>query len=147
MVLVISCEGNGYFIKLKHCKAVKWAVDLSFGNVVKMDENFGVKYKDHFKLYVQVKDKVKFESLLHTNEVPFYSDINDQTGPNIDVRYFLLDEDRPLIDKIVKSNGIIASTETILLHDIHDTKKSMKFSFIVILIMALITVIAIIFFG
>ena len=112
-----------------------------------MDENFDMKYKDHFKLYVQVKDKVKFESSLHTNEVPFYSDVNDQIGPNMDVRYFLLNEDRPLIDEIIKSNGIIASTETIPLHDIHEAQKLMWFSLIIILAIALITVVAIVIFG
>ncbi len=146
LVLVISCEGSGYFIKLKHCKGVKWTVVLSFGNVVKMEENFDVKYKDHFKLYIQVKDKIRFESALHTNRIPFHSDIIEQAGLFVDVRYFLLDVDRPLIDEIVKSNGIIASTETIHLHDIHDIQKLMRFSLIVILVLLLITVIAMVIF-
>jgi hypothetical protein len=79
-------------------------------------ESVKIKFEEHFKLFVLLKDKIAFKSEFQENGVDFYF---EEKQPNITcgIRYFLRDVDRPKIDKIVIENDIIASTETIPSHD------------------------------
>jgi len=89
------------------------------------NESIKIKFEEHFKLYVLLKDKIIFESELLKNGIDFYIEENQ---PNISdgIRYFLRDNDRPEIDKVVIENGIIASTETIPSNDYRDQQKMQK---------------------
>ena len=106
-------------------------------------DSFTIKYDNHFKLYILLKDKIVFESELINNGVQFYID-DQQALTGNEMRYYLLDKDRPVIDKIIKDNEIIASTETIAIGDYRDQKKVMRlyltiFAFLTI-IMIIITI-------
>ncbi|MGK4568158.1 hypothetical protein [Flavobacterium sp. 3HN19-14] len=96
-----------------------------------VNKNFEIKYSNHFKLYVLLKDQIIFESELRKNEIPFYKDADDQINAVSTERYFLSDDDRLKIDKIISENEIIASTETILMNDYRDGRKVNKLYFIV----------------
>lgn len=83
-------------------------------------------FKNHFKIYVLLKDKIIFESELEKQNVEYYCDIENQPMFENGIRYFLLDADRQKIDKIFTENEIIAHTETIPTSDYRDGKKAMK---------------------
>jgi len=89
-------------------------------------DNFDIKLKEHFKLYVLFKDKITFESELSKNDIRYYSDINEQPMIDSGIRYFLLDSDADKINKIVAENQIIANTESQLVFDYLDEKRRMK---------------------
>lgn len=91
-----------------------------------MNDHFQIKHQDHLKLYVLVKDTIKFEDLMTRKQIPFYSDINEQPNTAEGIRYFILDTDRKRVDKLLVENDIIASTETISNHDFRDIKKLYK---------------------
>lgn len=91
-----------------------------------INNNFDIKLKDSYKLYVLLKDKIVFENELKKNGIRFYFNLDEQ--PNIDsgIRYFLLISDLELIDQILSKKEIFASTETILISDYKISKKVMK---------------------
>ena len=93
-------------------------------------ESAKIKFEDHFKLYVLLKDKIIFESELQKSGIDFYFEENQ---PNLagGIRYFLRDIDRPKIDKLIVENEIIGSTETIPSYDYRDEQKSQKMYLIV----------------
>ena len=95
-------------------------------NSILSENNFDIKLKKHYKLYVLLKDKIIFESELEKNGIKYYSEINEQSSIDGGIRYFLLDSDMKNIDQIITQNEIIASTESILVSDYRDKKKVMK---------------------
>ena len=90
------------------------------------ENNFDIKLKEHFKLYVLLKDKIIFESELQKSGIKYYSEINEQPSIDGGIRYFLLDSDVKKIDRIIIENGIVANTESNLISDFRDEKKVMK---------------------
>lgn len=88
--------------------------------------NFDIKLKEHYKLYVLLKDKIIFESELQKKGIKYYTDINEQPSIDGGIRYFLLDSDMDSIDQIVIENGIVANTESHLISDFRNEKKVMK---------------------
>lgn len=88
--------------------------------------NFDIKLKAHYKLYVLLKDKIIFESELQKNGIKYYTDIIEQPSIDAGIRYFLLDSDMKNIDRIIIENGIVANTESHLISDFKDQKKTMK---------------------
>ena len=58
-----------------------------------------MKQKDHFKIYVLLKDKIIFESELRDNGVEFYTQLNEQPMIENGIRYFLLKTDRKKLIK------------------------------------------------
>ena len=88
--------------------------------------NFDIKLKEHYKLYVLLKDKIIFESELQKEGIKYYSEINEQPFIDGGIRYSLLDSDMEKVDVIIIKNGIVASTESILISDFRDEKKIMK---------------------
>ena len=90
------------------------------------ENNFDIKLKEHYKLYVLLKDKIIFESELEKSGIKYYADINEQPSIDGGIRYFLLDSDMKNVDRIIKDNGIVANTESNLISDFRDEKKVMK---------------------
>ncbi len=106
-----------------------------------MNNTFYIKHQDHLKLYVLLKDTIKFENLMNRKQIPFYSDINEQPNTTEGIRYFILDTDLEKVDKLLIENGIIASTETISNYDFRDQKKFYKvYVWAVIIITLLISI-------
>jgi len=95
-------------------------------NTTLSKNNFDIKLKEHYKLYVLLKDKIIFESELEKSGIKYYADINEQPTIDSGIRYFLLDSDMQNVDRIVKENGIVANTESNLISDFRDEKKVMK---------------------
>ena len=90
------------------------------------ENNFDIKLKEHYKLYVLLKDKIIFESELQNNGIKYYVDIHEQPSIDGGVRYFLLDSDMKNVDRIIIENGIVANTESHLISDFGDQKNVMK---------------------
>ncbi len=88
--------------------------------------DFDIKQKEHYKLYVLLKDQITFESELIKKGIRYYSEINEQPSIDGGIRYFFLDSDMENIDKIIKSNEIVANIETNLVSDFQDEKKVVK---------------------
>jgi|SRR5690554_32332 len=101
--------------------------------------NFDIRLKNHYKLYVLLKDKLIFESELQKNGIKYYYDIDEQPFIDSGIRYFLLDSDRKTVDRILISNSIIATIESLPITDYKDNKKMMKiFLLIALIIIAII---------
>ncbi|WP_397363880.1 hypothetical protein [Olleya sp. R77988] len=89
------------------------------------ENNFDIKLKEHYKLYVPLKDKILFESELHKSGIKYYADINEQPFGD-SIRYFLLDSDMHNVDRIIIEHEIVANTESNQIGDFKDEKKVMK---------------------
>lgn len=101
--------------------------------------NFDIRLKNHYKLYVLLKDKLIFESELQKSGIKYYYDIDEQPFIDSGIRCFLLDSDRKIVDRILISNSIIATIESLPITDYKDNKKMMKiFLFIALIIIAII---------
>lgn len=87
--------------------------------------NFYIKNKDHFVLFVELKDKIVFDSELSKNNIPYHIDDNQSTLGN-SIRYFFLDESQVVVDKIIIDKKIIASTGSIRMGNYDDEKKVME---------------------
>lgn len=88
--------------------------------------NFDIKLKEHYKLYVLLKDKIIFESELHKSGIKYYADIKEQPYIDGGIRYFLLDSDMESVDQIIIKNEIVAGSESNLITDFRDDKKVIK---------------------
>ena len=95
-------------------------------NTTLSENNFDIKLKEHYKLYVLLKDKIIFESELEKNGIKYYTNINEQPSIDGGIRYFFLDSDMENVDRIILENGIVANTESNLISDFRDEKKVMK---------------------
>lgn len=89
-------------------------------------KNFNIKHKEHYKLYVLLKNKIIFESELQKRGIKYYAEINEQQSIDSGIRYFLLDSDVEKVDQIIMENGIVANTESHIISDFRDEKKVMK---------------------
>ncbi|MEG0851635.1 MAG: hypothetical protein RSH24_17340, partial [Flavobacterium sp.] len=63
-----------------------------------MSNSIDIKFQNHFKLYVLLKDKIIFESELNKSNIKYYIDIETQALSDNGIRYFLLDKDQEGID-------------------------------------------------
>ena len=95
-------------------------------NSILPENNFDIKLKEHYKLYIFLKDKIIFESELYKNGIKYYAEINEQPSIDGGIRYFLLNSDMENVDRIIMENGIVANTESHLIPDFRDEKKIMK---------------------
>src|SRR5690554_415608 len=101
--------------------------------------NFDIRLKNHYKLYVLLKDKLNFETELQKNGIKYYYDTREQPFIDSGIRYFLLDKDRKVVDEILISNSIIATIESLPITDYKVNKKMMKiFLLIALMIIAVI---------
>lgn len=98
------------------------------------NSNFDIRLKNHYKLYVLLKDKLIFETELQKNGIKYYYDTREQPFIDSGIRYFLLDKDRKVVDEILISNSIIATIESLPITDYKVNKKMIKFFLIIILI-------------
>ena len=105
-----------------------------------MNNTFHIKYKDHYKLTIALKDKIVFEAELNKNGIPFHLD----DSPLVPTRYFLLDEDRDRIDAVINENGVIAGTDTIPMTDYAEAKKVYKIYLYVAVVVIILFAIAVI---
>ena len=112
--------------KLHYCK------NLFFMN------NHEVLLDNHLTIYILLKDKISFEFALEENQIDHYCDL-DQTDLEDGIRYCIRNEDRLMLNKILRKNKIIASTETIPMYDYRDVKKGYVIYLIIALVVALIT--------
>jgi hypothetical protein len=103
-----------------------------------MNSTIEIKYQNHFKLNIALKDKIVFEAEMYARNIPFHLDDN----PMAYTRYFLLDEDRQQIDAVLKETGIIAGTETIRMTDYGDSKKVHRIYLCVAIVMIVLFAIA-----
>lgn len=69
-----------------------------------------VKFENHFKLQIAFRYKIVFESELINNDIDFYFE-KDQPDINVSIRYFFKHSDAIEIDKIIRNNQIITSSE------------------------------------
>lgn len=108
-------------------------------------ENPKILFEEHLKIYVLLKDKIIFESELAKHNIEYFCDLDNQPDIKNGIRYFIRNIDKEKLDTIFKENGIIASTETILVSDYRDTKKIysiyLKVTLFVVLIMVLIIIV------
>lgn len=106
-----------------------------------MKDSFNIKNDDHFKLWIELKDKIIFEDLLIKNSIPFHIDENQSTlGSNI--RYFFPDEYKVAVDAIVKSIQIPSSTDTIHVYNPSDSKRIYKIYLLIVIAIAVLLCIA-----
>ncbi|OXA99777.1 hypothetical protein B0A81_21145 [Flavobacterium plurextorum] len=105
-----------------------------------MSNSIDIKFQNHFKLYVLLKDKIIFESELNKSNIKYYIDIETQALSDNSIRYFLLGKDQEGIDNILLSKNIIASTETINVNDFRDVKNYYKVYFIIALLVITLTI-------
>ena len=108
-----------------------------------MGNTIQVKYNEHYKLYVLLKDYILFEHLLIEKEVDYYYNIVENSNVSSGIRFFIQDKDRSLVDELLIKNEIIASTETILLSDFKEGKKVYKFQLYTYLIVIAIVLLII----
>lgn len=90
------------------------------------DTDLDLKHKDHYTLYVLLKDKTVFESALRKNGILWYSDFNNQVSIDGGIRYFLPEVAMHQIDRTIIENGIVANKKTPLTTEYKDRKKTMK---------------------
>jgi hypothetical protein len=109
-------------------------------------DTFYIKEGGHFKLWLQLKDKIAFEAELTNDEIPFHIDDNQSTLGS-DIRYFLPDEYRERVDVIIKHIGISASTDTIVMYDVEDRRKIQKLYLAVVLAVVGLLIVATLCFG
>ncbi|MEL1243934.1 hypothetical protein AAEO56_06635 [Flavobacterium sp. DGU11] len=107
-------------------------------------DTFYIKEGSHFKLWVSLKNKISFEAELMEQGIPYHIDDNQSTLGS-DIRYFLPDDYREKIDAIIMDIGIPASTDTITMHDIADSRKVQKLYLVAVLAVVLLLVIIAIF--
>lgn len=106
-------------------------------------KNVDIKYKEHFKLYIPLRDKIIFDSELINHNISFYI---DDIIVGVNIRYFLEDKDREVIEKIICDNKIIDSTETIMISDYREGKQVQKLYLIISLIVVAIMLLIIFLF-
>ena len=107
-------------------------------------DTFSIKYHEHFKLWIELKDKIVFESELIKEDIPFHIDENQSTIGN-SIRYFLLHEHSSTVDLILRNCGIAASTDTIKVYDVDVEKKIQRIYWIVAIVVAVILSLIILF--
>lgn len=94
-----------------------------------------IQYQDHFKLLVTFKDIILFENELINLQIDY--DSEEILIGNMK-RYYLLDKDNKLIDKIIMNNNIIANTETIQIGDYRDDRKAYRiYTYVALVIVTL----------
>lgn len=96
----------------------------------------------HFKVYIPFKFLIKMESSLTHNNINYFSNKNEAIGNEI--RFYFLEKDKEIIDKIIKSNDIISSVESNIQSDWEDNRKILLWTlkvFIVVIAIALLIVI------
>lgn len=92
---------------------------------------FDIKLKEHFKLYISVKDKISLESELFNNDIKYYFDFDEQCARDEYLRYYFLDSEKEIIDEILIKNDIVTFTESNIIGDFQESGKIMKLSAIV----------------
>lgn len=78
-----------------------------------MPKTHSVKFRDHFKVDVHVKDTPVFENELLEKGLDFYVDYNREPSLGSSVQYFILHKDKTVIENFLKENEISLNSETI----------------------------------
>ena len=107
--------------------------------------NFYIRFSPHYKLYVQQRDQLVFESILQENNIDFFSNIKEQAFLDTGIRYFLLEADRSKIDALLIKHQIIAQIESNNMPDFTSHKKIMKIYYLIAMIVVLLMLAVIVF--
>ena len=99
-----------------------------------MANNSKVKYQDHYKLIIPFKDDIIFETELMNQNIDYFKDEKSI----VNFRYFFLDNDTVKIDSILIKKEIIASIETLPIHEYKEEKKIQNFYLKIVIIVILI---------
>ena len=75
-----------------------------------MGNTIQVKYNEHYKLYVLLKDYIFFEHLLIENKIDYDQNIVENSNVSSGIRFFIQDKDRSLVDELLIKNEIYLST-------------------------------------
>lgn len=78
-----------------------------------MPKTRSVKFRDHFKVDVHVKDTPVFENELIEKGLDFYVDYNRESSSDSSVQYFILHKDKAAIENFLRENKISMNSETI----------------------------------
>ena len=97
------------------------------------ESNIDIKFKDHFKLSVSLKDKIQLESELIKEDIKFYQNIEEETVGS-QLRYLFLDADRDKIDKLLIQNRIVAFNESSNIGNFKEHKSFFAILIIVVVI-------------
>ncbi|MCW4468437.1 hypothetical protein OGH69_05630 [Flavobacterium sp. MFBS3-15] len=103
-------------------------------------KTFYIKLQPHFRLWVDLKDKIAFEAALYERNIPFHIDDNQSTVGS-GIRYFFSDRYSGLVDDVVKSTAIIACAETIPSANYEISRKVNRLYIIIAVVMVLLLII------
>lgn len=99
-----------------------------------MGNNSKVKYQEHYKLIIPFKDDIIFETELMNQNIDYFKDEKSI----VNFRYFFLNNDKVNIDLILRKKEIIASIETLPIHEYKEEKKIQKFYLKIVIIVLII---------
>ena len=74
--------------------------------------NLDINKIPHFKLYILIENRFKFEEELRNNGIEYLGDVEKQIGVSHSIRYYLKEADREIIDDIIVKNGIDSGIES-----------------------------------
>lgn len=99
-----------------------------------------VLYQDHVKLYVDPEHFIHFESLLITNEIPYYHASIEKEFFGNEGRFYIQNRDRARVDTLIVDHDLMVSTETIANQFDKDRRMLMLF-YRIVLVVAVISLI------
>lgn len=92
------------------------------------EDNFDIRFEDHYKLMISLKDKVLFQSELDKSEIKYHVESEYFVDK---IRFFFLDSDHNKVDNIIIKNEIVATVESNLVSDFNDQRKKVKLYLII----------------
>lgn len=104
--------------------------------------NFKLTYKCYFELCIPIENYLFFEAELSRLQLPFHSNTNEHSFMGCHASFLVRDEDRLIVDKIIRDNEIIASTPAIDIRNYKQHQKTIVLYIVMILALISITLIA-----
>lgn len=88
--------------------------------------NFDIKLKEHFKLYISIKDKISLESELLNNNIQYYFDFDEQSANSEYLRYYFLVSEKNKVNEILNKTSVISFTESNITGDFKENGRLIK---------------------
>lgn len=101
-----------------------------------MDSN--IINNQHFKTLIQFKDYLKFENIIHRDEISFYVEEASNTNISSFRRYYFPQENFKKIESILNENEIIPVNEEYGVSDLEQSKKVFKIYAVILAILFVI---------